>query len=336
MRTSFSTYRPRSLWLPVCLALVGLTADLHPAAAQESAQAGLKWVETPESLVLYETDTPGLGDNFVFQYLFRSGKKPIIYPLIGPSGQTISRHYPMKPAGEGETTDHIHQRSMWWTHGEVNDVDFWAEGAGSGEIRHQAVTETKVEKGVGSFSATAEWVTPAGEVLLKERKTISVRSAEAGRMIDFEIELTAVADEVHFGDTKEGSFGIRVADSMMVDRKLGGKILNDSGQTDKDAWGVRARWVDYSGPVNGETVGVTILEHPTSFGHPCRWHVRSYGLFAANPFGEFHFVGGDKTDGFRLPKGESITMKYRVVLHDGYGDKDAIEGLWKAFSGKQS
>ena len=65
--------------------------------------------------------------------------------------------------------------------------------------------------------------------------------------------------------------------------------------------------------------------HPSSFHAPCRWHVRTYGLFAANPFGESHFTGGEKTDGVTLPAGESINMSIRVVIHNGGLDQSAVE-----------
>ena len=55
-------------------------------------------------------------------------------------------------------------------------------------------------------------------------------------------------------------------------------------------------------------------DHPESFQYPCRWHVRTYGLFAANPFGVHHFVGGEKTKGVILKKGEEMRLSYRVVL----------------------
>lgn len=332
MPTTLSPHPQRPLSALAFAAVLWAAVSWFPgdACAQDksdpAAATSVRWVEDGESLSLFD------GEQLVFSYLFRSGKKPIIYPLVGPSGQLLARDYPMKPAAEGGTTDHIHQRSMWFTHGEVNDIDFWSEGAGSGEIVHQSLTSKSVKDNAASFSATAKWQTPDGKALLAETKTITIRSTEAGREIDFAIELQALADEVHFGDTKEGSFGIRVPDSMMVDRKLGGKIINEQAQFDKDTWGQRSPWVDYSGPVAGETAGVTVLEHPASFGYPSRWHVRTYGLFAANPFGEFHFVGGDKTDGVRLKKGDAIKLKYRVILHDGQGDAEVIAKQWQAFS----
>lgn len=71
---------------------------------------------------------------------------------------------------------------------------------------------------------------------------------------------------------------------MAVDSKLGGKIINSNGIVDGDARGKPAAWSDYNGPVEGENLGIAMLNHPSSFRAPTRWHVRSYGLFTANPF----------------------------------------------------
>ena len=83
----------------------------------------------------------------------------------------------------------------------------------------------------------------------------------------------------------EGSvkmFGLRVATSMDVTSKKGGKIINAEGIENTPAWGKPSPWVDYTGPVGGKTVGVAIFNHPSSFRYPTTWHVRDYGLFAAN------------------------------------------------------
>jgi len=111
-------------------------------------------------------------------------------------------------------------------------------------------------------------------------------------------------------------FGVRVASSMDVKAKKGGKITNAEGVTDLDAWGKASPWVDYIGPVAGKTVGVAILNHPGSFRYPTTWHVRDYGLFAANPFG-WHDFGRKEAGTYTVPAGQSIRFGYRVILHEG-------------------
>ena len=90
---------------------------------------------------------------------------------------------------------------------------------------------------------------------------------------------------------------MRVAETMKVDAKLGGHIVNSEGLVDLKAWGKKASWVDYQGPVDGKKVGIAILNHPSSFRYPTFWHVRTYGLFAANPFGLHDFTNAQGKDG---------------------------------------
>ena len=42
----------------------------------------------------------------------------------------------------------------------------------------------------------------------------------------------------------------------------------------------------------GKTYGVAVLDDPRNPLHPTRWHVRAYGLLAANPFGLSYFDKG--------------------------------------------
>ena len=134
-------------------------------------------------------------------------------------------------------------------------------------------------------------------------------------------------------------FGLRVASSMDVNKKHGGRITNAEGLTDDRAWGKASPWVDYTGPVEGKTVGIAILNHPRSFRYPTTWHVRTYGLFAANPFGWQDF-GLGRSGEHTLPAGESIRFGYRVILHEGDtgvgGYRRRVRGLCRAARDRRS
>ena len=253
--------------------------------------------------------------DLVTEYVPDDGPKPYFYPIVGPSGAAMTRSFPMRKV-EGEKYDHPHHRSLWFTHGSVNKVDFWSEAPGHGRIVE--TSRPKVQGGLtmGLLKTTDDWIGPDGKKVCEDERTVRVWATKKGRVLDFEVTLKATEGPVTFGDTKEGMFGLRVATSMDVTAKKGGKIVTSEGLEDAKAWGKPASWVDYTGPVGGKTVGVAILNHPSSFRYPTTWHVRDYGLFAANPFGYRDF--GQKTSGeFVLPKGESIAFRYRVILHDG-------------------
>ena len=122
-----------------------------------------------------------------------------------------------------------------------------------------------------------------------------------------------------FGDGKDGVLGIRLRPLLQEDK---GKaiITNAEGlEKEKALWGKPSPWCDYSGEINGEKVGIAILDNPANPRHPVRWHARAYGLFAANPFGLHDFESSrDKTKGnLTIPAKQSITFRYRFYLHEG-------------------
>ena len=250
------------------------------------------------------------------EYLVTSGQKPplgpIVWPILGPTGKPMTRNHPMAE-GPGERKDHPHHRSLWFNHGDVNGLSFWHEQT----IKHREFV--KVQSGRRAVIVTVnDWLAPDGKKVCEDQRTLTFHADGKSRMIDFDITVKATNGPVKFGDTKEGTFGVRVAGTMKVDAKKGGRIVNSNGQVDGAAWGKPAAWVDYQGPVDGQTVGIAILNHPSSFRFPTYWHVRTYGLFAANPFGLHNFKGSPEVDGSHtIAAGESITLRYRVVLHKG-------------------
>ena len=249
------------------------------------------------------------------EYVPDDGPKPYLFPIFGPSGASMTRAYPMKKV-EGEKLDHPHHRSLWFTHGSVNKVDFWSEAPGHGRIVETSRPVVEGGPTTGTIRTTDDWLAADGKKICEDERTVRFSASKTARIIDFDVTLKASEGPVTFGDTKEGMFGLRVPTSMDVTSKKGGHIVNAEGVEDKAAWGKPSPWVDYTGPVEGKTVGIAILNHPSSFRYPTTWHVRDYGLFAANPFGWHDF--GQKTSGeFVLPGGESIRFRYRILFHEG-------------------
>jgi hypothetical protein len=238
---------------------------------------------------------------------------------------------------EGEERDHPHQRSFWFTHGDVNGVDFWAADPMNrpnprfGTIRQTEAQVLSPGGGVAILTTANDWLDPEGEVLCKDLRTFRIFAGSSPRVIDVDITIAAV-QPVTFGDTKEGTFGLRIASSMYLKRKQGGRIVNAEGITDNETWGKPSPWVDYTGPVAGETVGVAILNHPESFRYPTTWHVRDYGLFAANPFGYSDFKSVDQPGEHKLDTGESLSVRYRVILHEGTTEEADIARAFAAYT----
>jgi hypothetical protein len=260
------------------------------------------------------------------EYFFKDVPRPYCYPIIGPGGVAMTRNWPMKniPDLEPDKTDHPHHRSLWFAHGLVNGYDFWSEDKKFGKTVHEGFDEVQSGEKVGVIKSHNNWVAPDGKVVCTDKRTIRIYAAGSAdeRMIDFEITLHAPPDApVTFGDTKEGMMAVRVASTMRLTGKVGkGHIVTSTGVRDDETWGKQADWCDYYGPAEGKTVGFAIFDHPENPRHPTWWHVRDYGLFAANPFGKHDFenLKDNKTAGnLTVAKGESITFKYRILMHAG-------------------
>jgi len=251
--------------------------------------------------------------------------KPYLWPVFSPSGVEVTRSYPMRDV-PGEDQDHVHHRGLWFTHGDVNGVDFWGEGESKGRTVQRSVS---VSGGpVCAVIRTAnDWVAPDGRKICEDERTQVFWRTPAGNVIDYRIALKATGGPVRLGDTKEGTFAIRVPKWMTVKNGTG-HILNSAGDRDGAAWGKRAAWVIYRGRSPAGTAGVAIAEDPQNFRFPTYWHARDYGLFAANPFGIRDFSGDRTRDGsLEIPAGGSLTLAYRVLVFDGEPEAAGAEAF---------
>ena len=277
------------------------------------------------------------GKPFATYYFDDMIPKPYLHPLRTASGIIITRGFPMQKNIPGESIDHPHHRALFFAHGDINGIDFWTEAehaetapvhAGgqtfqtSHQFPHGRAVFVKLERAKGgrdsgSLRARFKLVGPDGNTIAEETQGYVFRGDQATRTVDCEFTLRALKLPVKLGDTKEGTFAIRVVKAL--EEASGMKMTDSEGRAgEKQIWGKRANWVDYSGAVEGREVGVAIFDHPSNPKHPTYWHARGYGLFAVNPFGERDFHNDPKRDGsLTIAPGGALTFRYRVLIHEG-------------------
>lgn len=262
---------------------------------------------------------------------------PVLHPLYGPAGAMLTRAFPLD-GPPAETNDHEHHQSVWTAHGDVNGINFWHLKEGHGLVKQRAC-QTACAPSAGRISATLDWCDASGKKVLEEQRTITFWSTpETARIIDFDAVFRATEGDVKFGDTKEGGLlAVRLADSMREKQKGDappGKIVNAEGAVgEKEAWGKPAAWCDYSGPVGGVIAGVALLAHPNNPLHPMPWHVRSYGLMTANPFGLSDFAKDKAIDGSKtLKQGQSWRMRFRLLAHAGGADEARVAEAYRDYA----
>ncbi|MBN1560448.1 PmoA family protein [candidate division KSB1 bacterium] len=262
------------------------------------------------------------------QYLGKSVTKPILYPLLTPAGVKVTRSFPFAEV-EGESQDHPHHTGIFFTYDEVNGNGFWNNTTFPPQIKHSAVKTMQAgEQGV--LTTESEWISKTEAPLLREERTMIIIPGAAETVIDFTMLLTALAEKVEFGDTKEGMFAIRVAHQLQEQDHTGRYVSSNGDEGEKSVWGKRAEWVKLEGQIDGADVGIAILNHPQSTNYPTFWHARAYGLFSANPLGQFafekaHQVENPQRFALTLAPGQSALFKFRMILYDGVRTKEQMQ-----------
>jgi hypothetical protein len=269
----------------------------------------------------------------MFHYGSDAGK-PYLAPIWSASGKIITRRFPMEQI-EGESTDHLHHRGLWFSCDEVNGVSFWTNELSykRKDMGHIVVRDAKWKDGEhsGTLTAAMDWRAPDGRAMLVEDRVMTFNAEPDERILDFHITLTAQED-ITFGDTHESFFAMRLADKFKEIQ--GGKSVNAEGLVNmQNIWGKRSGWVDYTAVLDGERLGVAIFDHPDNPRHPAHWHARDYGLVAASPFGaQKAFDTDEKETPFKLPKGQKVVFRFRVIVHPGDAETGKAADLYSQYS----
>jgi hypothetical protein len=235
---------------------LGFTVPVLADLKLETGEGSVKVLEDGKLVTEYRTDW----------------KVPYLYPLMSSSGANITRHWPVKEGVEGEATDHPHHRSVWMGHGSVNGADFWAfQGDKNPTIVHKRFDDGSAVKAGDkvTFTANLEWHAE-GKKLIDEKRTISVsKPTKTTLELDFTCALVA-ADDITFGDTKEGLFAFRMDRTLRLKGKQAkAGIINADGVKDADTWGKRSNWIAYTGPDEvGKNVVAALFDHPSNYKFP--------------------------------------------------------------------
>lgn len=241
--------------------------------------------------------------------------KPFIFPLFAANGKNVLRDIIPTQADQGSSkdgTDHFHHKGVWIAVDSVNDekLNYWHESA---KIVCDGVDNSAGENGSGRLVIRNTWM-DGEKPLMKETTTATFYPS---RLVTYHIQISAVDKDVTFYDTKEGFFAVRLAHTMR--EMQGGHIVNADGlKGAKGCWGKPTPWIDYYGDVDGETCGVTLMDHPDNF-RKSRYHVRNYGLFSISPFGPKKY-SNDKEAASPVtisPGKAGLKLTYGMYIHNG-------------------
>lgn len=137
-----------------------------------------------------------------------------------------------------------HQRPIFFGHGNVDGIDFWGEAVFPqysddtvfGRAVFKKLEEVRGSADSGALQADFELTDPRGRVIADEIQSFTFGGDSSTRWIDCEITLVAShGSDVTLGDTKEGTFGIRLAKEL---NSPPGRMVNSAGaEGEKEIWG---------------------------------------------------------------------------------------------------
>lgn len=280
--------------------LMFVGAAWSAAAPPADSAATLRAVLEEQRVAVYA------GDSLITAYRFAPDQKyPYFYPVNGPrSGRSVTTETSMP---------FPHHRSLFFACDKVNGGNYWQDGNARGQIVSEGPAIIEAEGARVVFSDTALWRQPGKPPIIRDQRRIAVAAPDPDtRVIDVEITLEPLVD-LRIEKTNHSLFSARMAPELSV--QAGGAMVNAEGlRGEAETFGKPSAWINYAGPRDGVVEGLAILQHPANRWHPAPWFTRDYGFFSPTPM---YWLPGDAV---KLPEGEALTLRYRVLVHAGEAD----------------
>ena len=259
-----------------------------------------------------------VGNQFFTSYRFQPDEKyPFFYPVNGPvsGGSTTSMRNGTYP----------HHSSLFFGCDRVNGGNYWQEGLNRGQIVSVGarIIEAKGERVV--IEDECIWKRPDAPAPIIDRRKITISSPSKNLyFIDFDVEMEMLID-VTLLKTNHSLFSARVDPDLTVTQ--GGTMINSEGKTgEKGTFGVGSAWIDCYGQRKTGVEGIAIMQHPSNRWYPSPWFTRDYGFMSPTPM---YWPEDDKAT--NLKKGETIKLRYRVVVHGGNTTEAGIANLFEQY-----
>jgi len=315
--------------LPFCHLFLAWSAAL--AAAQPPAEAPADAETAPPAKRDFtwrhtETSSALLNhDRVVWQHVHdeKIGKPYMRIGLL--DGTELTRPCPF-PEGYPKS-DHTWHRALWWSWKAINGVNYWEQNqTGTEPVEF---TSTQNDDGSARIDMTIAYHQPDQPPVVMERRVINVSEPDAtgSYHIDWQATFTpAGGKDVVFNKNSYGGMAIRLAAECCGDEAVGRvpwTFSDSEGQANSN--GQKARWVAYSGITpKGQAATVVMFDHPENPRHPSWWQTRSHYPYLNPSF--------TCKEDYTLPAGESLTLRYRILVHQGPADKETMQRQWKAFA----
>lgn len=243
-------------------------------------------------------------------------KYPYFCPVNGPvSGMSLTSE---------SALPYPHHRGLWLGCQPLNGGDYWGDNSlERGQIRSVGLGLGEVKKSSAEILDKCQWVSKdSGSPMRDERRFAVTVVSDRLWCIDCDFKLSAVED-VEVKRAKHSFFAIRAASD--ISPSYGGVLMNSEGGVGADGtYGKQARWCGYHGKRRGRgdlVEGIAVMTHPDN-PWPAIWFTREYGHLSPSPL-------NFQNQPWRLEKGQTLRLRYRVALHAGDPKEAALDRVYE-------
>ena len=297
----------------------------------DQKEPAFRWKQTDDSLTLMN------GPKIVWRFgLNHKSDRAYFHPVCLPDGTEVTWDGP---------PDHPWHHGLWFSWKFINGLNYWEEDRRTGQSAGRRNIEEITFEPRDDFSANIEVSLnyhPPGKVpVLTEYRTITIEApGPDGRYrIDWAGRFQAAGQDVLLNRTpipgeKNGkSWGGYAGLSVRVAEDIADwRVIDSERREGLEGHGKTARWMAFAGGTpEGGDVGIAMFDDPGNARHPTPWFV------IANPKVPFGYFSPALlfNEPLTLPAGETLTLKYRVLVHPGPISPEHLDAEWKRLAEKK-
>jgi len=259
----------------------------------------------------------------LWRYIYGGKPKPFFHPLCTPAGHVLTLFEP---------SDHVWHRGLWYTIKFINGENFWEESVdGNHGAQRTLVPPTVTHGPAGEITVASQqsWIRPNGQAIASEERSFTYTGFEQDAYsLDFSFAITFNAD-VTLDRTPFTTWGGYGGLTFRGNRNwLQTKLLFDDGSTSDRPTPKISKWCDLSGLIDGardSNVGIAMFDHPANPRHPTPF----YGSTGAGHYYNAAFLFHEP---MQLKAGETLTQRYRVIVHDHLMGVDQLNALYVSYT----
>jgi hypothetical protein len=288
------------------------------AVAQASDAGGFAWKRDAGSVALVK------GEQVIWQ--FRHGKeeaKPAFHPLAVLGGPVMTCY---------RNEDHPWHRGMWFSWKFINGLNYWEEdkaGVSEGLTEWRNVKIETRPDFTARITLDVAYRPSNGEAVLTEKRLIEVSAPDAQGIyrMDWNMTFKALGKDVLLdrtpipGDPDGKAHGGYSGLAVRFARETANiQATTSDGPITFDKGGYRGKAIaaDYSGVIENREVGIAFVGHPKNLNAPTPWWIIDNKLMKY--FNPSVLCFGAHT----LKAGESMTLRYRGLIHPGRWDAERL------------